>query len=441
MSITLFNKMNGRPCSCGREHKFAARIVTGSGVLDRLAAEARALGVTKAYVLTDKNTYAAAGSRVCRLLEEGGIPYAHYSFPQDRVEPDEASVGAAVMHLEPGCDLIIGVGSGVIHDIGKILSAMTRRPYIIVATAPSMDGYASATSSMNRDGLKVSLPSRCPDTIIGDSKILCQAPMRMLQSGLGDMIAKYISICEWRIANLLLGEYYCPEVARLIRGAVGQCVSQSNALAKREEKAVMAVFEGLLIGGAAMNYAGCSRPASGMEHYISHVLDMRGVEFATETDFHGLQCAAGTYLTAQLYARLVEQVPDREKALAWAKHFDFDAWSEKLRAFLGKGAESMIALEARDKKYDPALHAQRLERILEKWPEILEIIREEIPPMWFLEGALEDVDMAPTLAQLNQPGVLPRVLRCTRDIRDKYVLSRLVWDLGLEEALFGADTL
>ncbi|MBR5257970.1 MAG: iron-containing alcohol dehydrogenase, partial [Clostridia bacterium] len=45
---------------------------------------------------------------------------------------------------------------------------------------------------------------------------------------------------------------------------------------KRDEQAVAAVFEGLVIGVIAMTFAGVSRPASGVEHYISHVWDMRG---------------------------------------------------------------------------------------------------------------------------------------------------------------------
>ena len=98
------------------------------------------------------------------------------------------------MHFDPNCDLIIGVGSGVINDISKILSNISGRKYIIVATAPSMDGYASATSSMSLDGLKVSINSRCPDVIIGDVNVLKWAPEHMLKAGLGDMLAKYIRL-------------------------------------------------------------------------------------------------------------------------------------------------------------------------------------------------------------------------------------------------------
>ena len=115
-----------------------------------------------------------------------------------------------------------------------------------------MDGYASATSSMSRDGVKVSLNSRCADVIIGDTDILKTAPLHMLKSGLGDMLAKFVSIAEWRIAHIITGEYYCEEVAQLIRSAVKKCVDNAAGLLQRDEAAIEAVFEGLVIGGVAM---------------------------------------------------------------------------------------------------------------------------------------------------------------------------------------------
>ena len=438
MSLAMMNAMNGRPCGCGREHRFASRVVSGMGVLEKLPEEVRLLGGSKVFLLSDRNTWSVAGERAAAVLAGAGIAVTAFSFPEDQPEPDEHSVGAAVMHMDASCDLVVAVGSGVVNDIGKILSALSRLPYIIVATAPSMDGYASATSSMNRSGLKISLPSRCADTIIGDGEILCQAPMKLLRSGIGDMLAKYISICEWRIAHLLLGEYYCEEVAALIRDAVAQCVDHADGLLQRKPEAVMAVFEGLIIGGVAMNYAGLSRPASGVEHYISHVLDMRDVEFGTGAELHGIQCAMGTYLAAGLYEKLKTITPDREKGLHFAKGFDGEAWNCVLRDMLGKGAESMIELEKKERKYDADRHEERLEKLLALWPRILAIVEQEIPSVAFFDSLYQKLSLPKTLADIGQDEkLLPTVLRCTKDIRDKYVLSRLVWDLGLEEELFG----
>ena len=438
MGMQKLHEMNGKLCACGKIHSFSARMIAGDGALQRLAEQVLAFGARKAFVLSDRNTYAAAGKQVWELLEKSGISVTGYSFPVDAPEPDEHSVGAAVMHMDHGCEVIVSVGSGVINDIGKILSALSGKPYIIVATAPSMDGYASATSSMTRDGLKISLPSRGADVIIGDPEILCHAPMKLLRSGLGDMLAKYVSICEWRIAHLLLGEYYCEDIADLVRSAVNQCVTHADGLLKGDKEAVMAVFEGLIIGGVAMNYAGLSRPASGVEHYISHVLDMRGVEFGKQVQLHGLQCAAGTMIAAKLYEKLKQVQPDVSGAVAGAEAFDYPAWSGELRSFLGKGAESMIALEAKEKKYDPAGHKLRLQRILEQWDSILEIVKQEIPPVSDLEDLYLRIGLPMKLEEIGEEEkLLPLILRCTKDIRDKYVLSRLAWDLQIEKELYG----
>jgi len=243
-----------------------------------------------------------------------------------------------------------------------------------------------------------------------------------------------VSICEWRIAHLLTGEYYCGQIAQLIRQAVQRCADNAEGLLQRQEEAVMAVFEGLVIGGVAMNYAGLSRPASGVEHYISHVLDMRGVEFGTPVQSHGMQCAAGTYIAAQLYEKLCRHQPDAQAALAYVSSFNYDLWSKRLEVFLGKGAKSMIALEKKEGKYDKAFHEKRLERILENWQTILQIVQEEVPNMAYLSALYDTAGLPKTLGELGvDDSILPMIFQCTKDIRDKYVLSRLTWDLGMPE--------
>lgn len=428
------NQMNGVRCSCGRIHTFQADVIVGSGVIQQLPAVLNKMDAKKAFILSDKNTYTAAGEQVCNLLQENNIAFTQYTFPCDHLEPDEASVGSAIMHYDHSCDVIVGVGSGVINDIGKILSCTTGKPYVIVATAPSMDGYASASSSMTRDGLKISLPTRSADVIIGDTQILCKAPLHMMKSGLGDMLAKYVSICEWRISHLITGEYYCEEIADLIRNALTRCVEHADGLLQRNEVAAQAVFEGLVIGGIAMNYAGLSRPASGVEHYISHILDMRAVEFNSPADLHGIQCAIGTLIVLRLYSKLKNIVPNKEIACKFTNAFRYDAWAQELRNLLGKGAESMIRLEKAEHKYDLMQHKQRIEIILKKWDSILEIINEELPSPQELEALMRQMDMPLSLSEIGtSETLLPTIFQATKDIRDKYVLSRLVWDLGIIE--------
>ncbi len=424
-------------CSCGRVHTSSVdAVVTGKGALEKLPEFVKKYGAKKPFILADTNTFAAAGERVCSLLESCGISYSKYVFFGDHLKPDDNAVGAAVLHFDHSCDLIVGVGSGVINDLGKILSQISGRKYIVVATAPSMDGYASDSASMTVDNLKVSVPCKCASVIIGDTDILKNAPVHLLKAGLGDMLAKYVSIAEWRIAHLITGEYYCEKVAQLIRKAVKKCVDNAAGLLKRDERAVDAVFNGLVLGGISMAYAGVSRPASGVEHYISHVWDMRTLEFGTKTDLHGIQCAVGTLLAAKLYDALRKITPDADKAKAYVDGFSYEAWKTELRTFLGKSAQTMIAQEEKEQKYDKSTHPARFARIAENWEVILRILDEELPAADELEKILETIGISADLSNFSAEGeAIKLTFKATKDIRDKYVLSRLAWDLGVLEEL------
>ena len=437
MSLKELEAIQKSGCACGKAHVADIdKILCGAGVVNELPAILGEYGTKKPYVLCDRNTYAAAGERVCALLEKAGISYTLYTYRDERPAPNEHNVGLAMMFLPADADMVIGVGSGVINDIGKIVSNVKGVPYIIVGTAPSMDGYASASSSMTREGLKISLASRAPDVIIGDTDILCKAPLKMMKSGLGDMLAKYVSICEWRIAALVTGEYYCEEIATLVRGALKRCTDLADKLLARDPDAVAAVFEGLVITGVAMTLAGVSRPASGIEHYLSHVWDMRALEFGTPEDLHGIQCAVGTLISVKLYEKLRSLSPNREKALSYVERFDFAAWSEQLRAFLGGSAEAMIALEKKEKKYDKDAHRARLEVILKNWDAILRIMEEELPSSTALSALLTAIDAPQSMSDIGlEESTLPMTFFAAKDIRDKYVLPRLAFDLGVIEEL------
>lgn len=424
---------------CGKEHKSTVKeVVSGKGAIKKLIDFVK--DYKKVFVLADKNTFNVAGEKVINILNENNIAYSKYIFQDGALEPDERAVGSAVMHFDTTCDIIVAIGSGVVNDIGKIVSNVSKRPYIIVATAPSMDGYASATSSTIIDGFKISVNSKAPDFIIGDTDILKTAPDQMLKSGLGDMIAKYVSICEWRIAKLLLGEYYCEAVAKLVRSALKKCVDNADGLLKRDDDAIEAVFSGLVKSGVAMNYAGLSRPASGMEHYISHVWDMRALSKGTPADMHGIQCGIGTFTAAKLYDKLKKVTPDKDKALAYVKSFDNEKWNKELRDFVGVGAESMILQEKTEQKYNLESHKKRLDKIIENWDEILKIVSEELPTANEIEKILDTIKAPKLCSDIGlKKSIMPMTFKTTKDVRDKYILSRLLWDLGLLDEF--ADTL
>ena len=329
----MFGNLSSKKCPCGKEHTFNSKVIIQKRAIEKLPETLKEFDISSAFVFADINTYKAAGERVVEVLKKSGINIQSYVFLSENLEPDESNIGLAFMNFDPDVDCVIGVGSGVINDICKIVAAKSGKRYIIVGTAPSMDGYASATSSVTMQGLKISLKSKCADVIIGDIDVLKNAPLKLMISGLGDMLAKYISICEWRISNLINGEYYCESIAGLVRDSLKKCVDNADGLLLRDEESVEAVFEGLILCGAAMKFAGVSRPASGIEHYLSHIWDMRGVSFGTPVELHGIQCAVGTLVALKLYDKVKNITPDKEKALKYVAGFDYSDWSEKLKSF------------------------------------------------------------------------------------------------------------
>ena len=74
-----------------------------------------------------------------------------------------------------------------------------------------------AVVSMFIDHLKTSLYVKCPTAIIADIDVVRNAPMRMIQAGVGDMITKANSLAEWEMAGLVNGEYFCRETCELVR--------------------------------------------------------------------------------------------------------------------------------------------------------------------------------------------------------------------------------
>lgn len=437
MDLKYFLDKDGELCACGKKHyALLKKAIIGKGAVNEIVSVAKSFGAKTVFTLSDLNTQKVGGEKVKSLLENAGIKVNSYIYNTDKpLAPDEKTVGDALMHYIPS-DMIITIGSGVLNDTGKLLANTACVPYCIVGTAPSMDGYASGTSSMEVHGHKSTLKSKCPEVVIGDTDILKTAPDEMLRSGVGDIIAKYVSICEWRISNIINGEYYCKKIAGMMMDAVEEVVSKADGLMARDDKSIEAVMNALVLAGMAMNYAEITRPASGIEHYFSHIWDMKGLAFGEKVYLHGVQCGAGTVETLGLYEYLSNITPNREKALSYAKSFDEQKHNQKMIEFIGEGAHGMIALNKKEDKYNLDSHSKRLKVIIDKWEEIKSIFS-SLPKKAEIIALLKKIGAKTCAKELGKSNLdIAKALNFTKDIRDKYVVSRLMWDIGvLDEAI------
>ena len=421
-------------CACGREHRAGIRYLrVGRDATRHLAEGLAAIGCRRPFVVCDRHTRQAALGKALAALGAAGLTYTVYEFPTERVEPDEHAVGSLCMALDPACDGVLAVGSGVINDCCKTLAHALRLPQAVLCTAPSMDGYASNSASMIRSRVKVTLYNAPPGAIIADTLIMKDAPARMLQAGLGDMLAKYVALCEWRISHIVTGEYYCEAVAGLMRRSLAAVCEAGPRLLSREPEMVGAVAEGLILSGIAMSMAQVSRPASGLEHYFSHLWEMFALERGEHADLHGLEVGVGTALTLRIYDRLRRIAPDAAHAEAALRAFDPAAWEAEMRRVFGAAAQTLLDSERQCWHLnDPARSRARRERILTQWPELLRIMDEELPPADQTIALMRSLGMPTTPAQLGHNARDTRdAFLYSRNIRDKYLTSSLLWDLGL----------
>lgn len=423
-------------CGCGYTHGSSIKGVSvGDGAINELPETVRVVSADTVFIVADDNTFAAAGETAVSLLEKNGIKSKVCLIKADegfeRPEPTEKALGNIVMSFGAGSGAVIGVGGGVVNDLCKLLSYTARVPYVYVPTCPSMDGYTSDSASVIYNGVKTSLKCKCPDCLICDTDIISKAPKKLLLAGIGDMCAKTVSICEWRISNIITGEHYCEDTAEIMRRCRKAATDNAEAAAGGDKKAVEEIINGLIMVGMAMTYAKSSRPASGVEHYYSHLWDMRCLEEHRQCELHGIQVGVGTLLTLKKYEELKKTTPDKEKALLHINSFDKQAWERGVREYFGSSAESIIALEEKEGKYDKQKCAERLDTIIEKWDDILKVIDEELIPYHELEALFKKIGHPVSSSEIGESEEsAAAAFAHTCDIRDKYILSRLLYDIG-----------
>jgi glycerol-1-phosphate dehydrogenase [NAD(P)+] len=313
------------------------------------------------------------------------------------VHADEPTVAAAAA-AAAGAGCVITVGSGTITDIGKA-AASDGAPLVAVQTATSVNGYADPFSVLLRHGVKRTTPSRWPDALVIDPAVLQDAPPELNRAGAGDLMAMFTATADWYLASLIgpapgpaspspdlhpADPRYHPAVAALAlaRGqrllaltprlgsdpAAGPADLAGGGLAAtaqreppergRPDPASLAELADMLtLSGISMGVAGSTAPSSGMEHAISHLLEMAATSRGQRASFHGAQVGVASIVAAQTWTRVLRIIADggldRRPALP-----DPDTVRGRIvRAFAGLDPGGSMAAECFDE------YARKLRRL------------------------------------------------------------------------------
>ncbi|MBQ9121688.1 MAG: iron-containing alcohol dehydrogenase [Clostridia bacterium] len=409
-----------KDCPCGREHTFDLKVCEiGHGILGRTAEILNAAGFPKNILLVaDENTIAAADG-ILDVLAAGGFVLKTRIY--ENLTYARAEQVTELIGLLADCDGVISVGSGSLNDICRVAAYRTSKPFCIFATAPSMDGFASDTAPILENNFKSSWQAAQPTVILGDTTILAAAPDELKSAGFGDMVGKYIGLVDWRISNLLIGEYYCEKIAALTEEAVRRIMSYADTVLSGREEAAGAIMEALVLTGLAMKLAASSRPASGAEHVISHYWECYKIVRGIWPEYHGKKVGVATVVCNRLYQKLaeieeVDPIPDPT---------DWDEVYTKYDPQLHADVKRLNTPTITD-KVDPAL-------LREKWGEIRAIIRDTLPKTEVLLDAMKRAGATTTPEEVNvNPTLFADGLRFHGYMRYRLLLTRLLPMLRLD---------
>lgn len=410
---------------------------------------------------------AAVGDLLARSGREVRVVRAG---PDDgRVHADEATV-AAVRNAVAGACGIVTVASGTLADIGKAVSAgltgpggpggpgeragpggpgglsgpggLGERgglPHVIVQTAASVNGFADSQSVLLRNGVKRTVASRWPDVLVLDREVLAAAPAAMTRAGLGDLVSMFTAPADWYLARAVgHDDSYSATAVALGRELGDELLALAPALRHNDPDAVGRLAQLLAVSGISMGVADRTAPSSGMEHTVSHLLEMAAGPTGP-TALHGAKVGVATIVAALTWRHV------RDRVAAGGMRLRFPARAQlRDRVYAAFAPLDPSGAMARECWAD---YSRKLDRwnagepaaagFVDRWPEHERALDLLLTDPARIAEALRAAGAPVRFAELDPP-VTPDLARWAISnchlMRDRFTVADLGWFLGAWDA-------
>ncbi|MDR2756075.1 MAG: sn-glycerol-1-phosphate dehydrogenase [Planctomycetaceae bacterium] len=337
-------------------------------------------------VIADRNTFEAAGRIVnTNLCSENILSVEEpFLFLEQEFHADSKHLEAVRSCLAKTDAIPIAVGSGTINDLVKRAAFECQRPYMIIGTAASVDGYTSFGASIEVDGMKQTLTCSAPHIVLIDLKVLERAPQELNAAGYADLLAKIPAGADWILADKIGTESIHRIAWDIVQKPLRQWLSQPEGIARNDSDALCLLIEGLIMSGLAMQIAKTSRTASGAEHMFSHLWDNQHHTCQGKIPSHGFKVGIGSIAVSLLYEKVLALTTEefsKSKQNIAATHRRWHEIEQAVHTNFGDGNLAEQVLEQSRQKYvDLPEIIRRFDVFLEHWDELKEELRYQLLP-------------------------------------------------------------
>jgi glycerol-1-phosphate dehydrogenase [NAD(P)+] len=221
------------------------------------------------------------------------------------VRADERTVEAA-QEAAAHSTCVVAVGSGTVTDISKEVAKARGIPLVIVQTAASVNAFSDDMAVLLREGAKRTVPSVWPNALLIDLDVLASAPYQMNLAGFGDLMAAWTAPADWRLSqDVGMDDSFHDAPIRLLRRQAIDLLSRGREVALVTEAGLASLARVLTLSGISLGVAGSTAPLSGMEHLLSHLLDMRAEQEGRPLALHGAQVGLTSVIAASIWSRFI----------------------------------------------------------------------------------------------------------------------------------------
>ncbi len=429
--------ITGIECECPCEHHQPQQdIYVGTNLLDNIPDYIRKRGLGRHCVLVaDNNTYDIAGQKVADRLESAGFEVIRCVIRRDHpMDPDESACGEVLLSIQPETEFLISVGSGSITDTVRLNAKRTGLPFVCVGTAASMDGYTSVVAPLLLRGIKIHRAGVCPEIIVCDIGVMRTAPLPMVQSGVGDVLGKYIAKADWQISRLINGEPYCPICGDIVTNAVNKLLENIDEIKSRSERGIQLLVEGLLLAGMTIMVIGNTRAVASVEHNIAHYWEMMQLYRGQKPPAHGASVGVATLLAWPLFARFAkDELTKLNLDVIEKSRLTRGQRVEWMNTAFGETAAESIMRENPEDFLSWDEQLRRISAAQEHIEEIRQVIS-SLPQLERIKDAMRRLGSPMTPASLGiDPKLLALSMHCAKDYRARYTLFKTIDECGLAQ--------